>query len=215
MSNSLKLGQAAKSNSVLAPAGNHVSRCFSVIDLGSHTETGKFGTKTNRKIKISWELTDELHTFKEEKGPEPFSLHRMFNFSTNEKATLRLTLEAWRGRPFTAEELESFDLKDLVGVPCMLNVVHAVREDKTYANIQGVSPIPKSLKGTLPAQHNPSVFYTISQGKDAAYEKLPDFLKEQIAKCEEWSKSPESGGNGLAANGSIQDDNPFDSDVPF
>jgi hypothetical protein len=52
----LKLSDAGKSSGVVAPAGNHVARCFSIVDQGTHTETGQFGTKTNRKIRISWEL---------------------------------------------------------------------------------------------------------------------------------------------------------------
>ncbi len=206
----LTLGQAPKSNTTPAPAGNHVARCFSVVDCGTHTETGPFGTKTNRKIKISWELPDELHTFKEERGPEPFSVHKQYNFTTNEKSGLRKDLESWRGKPFTAEELETFDLKNLVGAPCMLNVVHVTKADRTYANIQGISPIPKSLKNTLPAPHNPPVFWTVGDGQDATFSKLPEFMQKYILEAAEFTNKPAN--NGIAADGSIQDE--FDAE-PF
>lgn len=205
MSSSLTLGQAPKSTSTPPPAGNHVARCYSVVDCGTHTETGQFGTKTNRKIKISWELPDELHTFKEERGPEPFSVHKQYNFSINEKSSLRKDLESWRGRAFTPEELESFDLKNLVGAACMLNVVHEIKQDRTYANIHGISPVPKSLKNTLPAPHNAPVFWTVGDGQNAVFSKLPEFMQKYILEAAEFTNRPSN--NGLAADGSIEEEN--------
>lgn len=210
---SLKLGDAPKPKGVLAPAGNHVARCIAVIDLGTHTENTTFGEKTNRKLRFSWELPDETHVFDEKKGAQPFTVHKSYNFFVSEKASLRKDLESWRGRPFTEDEISNFELADVVGATCMLNVVHTTKGDKTYANIASITPLPKSLKGSVPDASNPLVFYTITQGKDHAFESLPPFLKEQIAKCHEWqSKSPSADAK----------DDPFDmggeddgSEIPF
>lgn len=211
MSSSLTLGDAPRSVATPAPAGNHVAICYSVVDLGTHTEEGKFGIKTNRKIRISWELPDELHTFKEEKGPEPFSLHKSYNFTIGEKATLRKDLESWRGKPFTPEELKSFDLKNLLGVACMINVIHEVKQDRTYANIHGITPLPKSLKGTLPEMHNKPAFFTVKDGESETFQALPEFVRKLISECAEWNAKPAS--NGLAADGSIEDEQ--DGSEPF
>lgn len=183
----LTLGDAPKSStSTPAPAGNHPARCYAVVDLGTHTDEGQYGVKVQRKIRLSWELPDELHVFRDENGPEPFAVHQTYTFSTHEKATMRKNLEAWRGRAFTDHELKSFELKSLIGVPCLLNVVHVTKGEKTYANVKGISPVPKGLTVT-PAINKPT-YFEISMGPDsAAYASLPQFLREIIAKCHEWT----------------------------
>lgn len=190
---SLKLSDA-KSQGPIAPAGNHIARCYSVVDLGTHTEDGQYGVKTNRKIRISWELPDEQHTFKEEKGLEPFAVHKTYNFVMGEKATLRKDLEAWRGKAFTPEEMSNFELKNLLGTACMVNVVHAEKANASYANVDGVSAIPKALKEVVKGktQHNTSVYYEVSMGEGKEFEQLPDWMKEMIRKCREWNSKPAS-----------------------
>lgn len=209
---SLTLGDAPRSNIAPAPAGNHLALCYAIIDQGTHTEDGAFGVKTNRKIRISWELVQELHTFREEKGPEPFTLHKNFNFTVSEKAALRISLESWRGRPFTVEELKTFDLKKLLGVFCMLNVVHETKQDRTYANIEAITPVPKLMKDQL-AQfppHNPPVFFTVKDGENAIFQSLPEFLQKYIKECAEWNLKPADSNNGLDASGGVKDEEDSD-----
>lgn len=200
------LGQAPKSQSTPAPEGNHLAICYSVVDAGTHAETGKFGTKTHHKIKVSWELPEETHTFKEERGPEPFSVHRTYNFTTDEKGNLRRDLEAWRGKKFTAEELNSFELFDLVGVPCMVTVVHNNADGKTYANISAIAPVPKAMKGSVPALHNTQVRYDFLMGRNEVFSKLPKFMQDFIGLCHEWNGGDKSGSGAGVASGSIEED---------
>lgn len=186
----LKLSDA-KSQGPVAPAGNHIARCYSVVDLGTHTEEGQYGVKTNRKIRISWELPDELHKFKEDKGEEPFAVHKTYNFVMGEKATLRKDLEAWRGKAFTPQEMDNFELKHLLGAACMVNVTHAEKGSATYANVDGVSSIPKALKKAVDEkkQINPSVYYEVSMGEGKEFAILPEWMQKMIQSCREWNKS--------------------------
>jgi len=215
---SLKLSDA-KSQGAIAPAGNHIARCYSVVDLGTHTEDGAYGVKTNRKIRISWELPDELHQFREEKGEEPFAVHKTYNFTMGEKSTMRKDLEAWRGKPFTAEEMNSFELKNLLGTACMVNVTHAEKKNATYANVDGVTAIPKALKDTVKAktQHNASVYYEVDMGQGKEFEQLPDWMKEMIAKCREWNAVRSLGGepNTDADDIPMGDSTDDDNSCPF
>jgi len=55
---------------------------------------------------------------------KPLSIRKKFTASIHERATLRIFLERWRGRPFTDAEKQKFDTESLVGVPCQLNIVH-------------------------------------------------------------------------------------------
>lgn len=113
-----------------APEGLHPAVCIDVIER-KNVQT-QFGVKD--QIEIRWEI-EEVN---EETG-KPFQVRAWYTASLNEKAKLRLTLEMWRGRKFTAEELRGFDVEKLVGVPCQLQVVHNPSDNGTvYANVQAV-----------------------------------------------------------------------------
>jgi hypothetical protein len=181
-----------------------------VIDCGTHTEVGNFGTKTVRKIKVSWELPESTHVFKEGRGPEPFSVHQSYTFSVHEKSNLRKDLESWRGKKFTPEELDNFELFNLVGKPCLINVVHNNSQGRIYANVSTIAPVPNAMKGNVPALHNPEVRYEFGMGRDATFSKLPQFMQEYISKCAEWNGGDKSGsGSGTVADGLDDDDIPF------
>jgi len=181
----IKLSDAGTGSKTLCPAGTHAARCYQVIDLGTHTTDGQYGTKTHRKIRISWELPDELHTFIAEKGPEPFAMSKTYNFLMGDKATLRKDLESWRGRAFTEDDLDTFTIDKLIGSTCLLNVVHEVKAAGTYANVLGISPLPKAMKATMPEAILPPVYYEVTQGPDETFMALPEWLRKMISACAE------------------------------
>jgi hypothetical protein len=47
-------------------------------------------------------------------------------------------LEVWRGRKFTSEELDEFDLETVLGAQCQIQVAHDQGEDGPYAYPQVV-----------------------------------------------------------------------------
>lgn len=62
-----------------------------------------------------------------------------YTVSLNEKANLRKDLEKWRGRKFSADELNGFDLESVIGAPAMLNIVHNEGDEgQVYANVNGI-----------------------------------------------------------------------------
>jgi hypothetical protein len=75
----------------------------------------------------------------------PFIVQKRYTASLNEKATLRKELESWRGRPFTQEELDAFDLDKLIGANCQLNIQHVTKEGKLYANVVSIVPLGKNM----------------------------------------------------------------------
>lgn len=116
------------------PEGLYHAVCVDVVDLG--LVTTKFGE--SHKIQIRWQ-TDERDS-----KARRYLVRQMYTLSLSEKATLRHTLEAWRGRKFTADELGGFDLEKLLGVNCQVQIVHNLSGDgKTYANVQAVVPMPR------------------------------------------------------------------------
>ena len=131
---------STKSNYVPAPAGAHAAVCVDVVDLGELEVTYSGKTKSQHKIKIVWQIDEERESGK------PYSASKRYSLSLHEKATLRKDLESWRGKPFTDEELQGFDVEVLLNKPCMINVIHAVRDGSTYANITGVMRLPKGMQ---------------------------------------------------------------------
>src|SRR5688572_17810697 len=82
------------------PPGTHPAICYRFIDLGTQTSSfpGNNGQpKQTRKVMISWEITDPELRMEDGK---PFSISSRYTWSMHEKATLRKTLESWRGAPF-------------------------------------------------------------------------------------------------------------------
>lgn len=183
-----------------------MARCYSIIDLGTQTTTGAFGTKEQRKIRVIWELPDEKAVFDEAKGEEPFTIAKEYTLSLYEKANLRHDLESWRGKPFTAEELKGFDISKLIGAPCLLSIIHkTAKSGNEYAAIASVSSLPKGMK--CPDQYNKRVEYSIEDGQNTTFLALPKWLQETIMKAAEWDN-----GNAEPTEPSSYND---DEEIPF
>ena len=121
----------------------------------------------------------------------PFVIGRRYTLSSHEKSTLRKDLESWRGKPFKDSDFGSdgdFDIQNVIGAACFLNVVHNENDGKTYANIEAVAALPK---GTAPPTLvNESVYLSLEPGEFSAdaYERLSDRMKETIAKSPEYQQ---------------------------
>lgn len=188
-------------NFELPPAGAVAARCNRVIDLGSQESTYEGKVSMKRKLLLSWELA-ELRT-----DGSPFTISRRFGLSLHENSALRAFLQAWRGRPFTDEELAGFDLRKLINAPCLLNIAHTSRNGKDYANILSISPLPKGM--TAPELAAPAVLFDVDD-PDAAdtLEGLSDGLQATITASPEW-KARLAALDGAAAGAG------FDNDLAF
>lgn len=182
------------------PAGTHMAICYRVIDLGTQPVDWNGETKHQHKVLVSWELPDE----KMEDG-KPFSIHQRYTFSSHEKSRFRQDLEAWRGAKFTEADLagppNGFHIRKILGVPCLLTVVHNVKQAKTYANISAVSKLMKGM--TAPALTNEKVYFSLekeeysqevfdklSSGLRAAIEKAPEYIHLRQPRGEPVNEAP-------------------------
>ena len=164
------------------PAGTHAAICYRLIDLGTQETMQKGKLKLQRKILVSWELVDE-------KTPEgfPFTVHQRYTFNMSEKAYFRADIESWRGQAFTQEELEAFDIENLLGRACLVSIVHETKNGKTYANVKNVAKVPRTM--TVPAQPfnqpfsfnlaepNWDIFRDLSQSIQATIMKSPEYAE--------------------------------------
>jgi len=171
----------------LIPAGNYVARCYKMIEIGTVSAEFKGVPKLVHKVRIGWELPTELKVFKEENGEQPLVIDKEYTLSLADGAHLRADLKSWRGKDFTPQEAEAFDITKLLGVPCMLNIIHIQgKKDPTkmYQAIGSVSPMPKGFD--CPAQINPTFVLDFENFDQEKFDSLPDFIKDQIKTSEEF-----------------------------
>lgn len=116
-----------------APEGVHDAVCVDVVDLGLVEVTWKGKTNKSHKVRITWELDKEMP-----EGKGRFIAMNRYTFSMDKKSNLRKMLKSWRGRDFTNEEMNGFDLEKIVGVPCQLVISHNEKDGTIYANVESV-----------------------------------------------------------------------------
>ena len=177
-----------------APAAMHIARCIRVVDLG--TTFDEFWGKEKHECWVMWELPNEMHTYtiKQENGTEkeitePFTVSKFYTLSLSEKAHLRNDLESWRGRGFTEEELEGFEMKKILGAPSMVNVIHAPKK----APRKGINVIVKTVTGLpdglqCPPAINDLVYFSLDpeEFNAASLEKLTKGIKQRVMHSNEY-----------------------------
>ncbi len=158
------------------PEGVYIARAFKIIDLGTQTIDYKGEIKFQKKVLISWELLDDEVKMKDGK---PFAATKKYTASLDERGNLRPDLEAWRGKKFTDEELKSFDLKNVLGAYCQIQIVHS--EDGKYANVNSIMSTKLKPTGVNPLvsfdvdEPDMEIFNTFSDKMKAIIELSPEF----------------------------------------
>lgn len=169
----------------LIPAGNYVARCYSMVEMGTITDSYMGEPKTQQKVMITWELPTELKVFNKEKGEQPLVISQEFTLSLNEKANLRKILESWRGKGFSEDEAKAFDISKLIGVPGLLNIIHKPKQNgEMKQTISTITPVPKGM--TVPKQINKTVLLSYDNFDDDVFNSLPDFLKTKMKGSQEY-----------------------------
>lgn len=166
----------------ITPESTYIGRCFKVIDVGTQTTTGMFGTKEQHKVMISWELFGEDENSKPivmEDG-RPYSASQWYTVSLHEKSKLRADLEAWRGKKFTEEELAGFDLANVLNQYCMIQIVHD--DTSKYANVNSIM----AFRGTKPKPVNDTVVFDIDNPDMEVFKAMSENMQKKITSAPEW-----------------------------
>jgi hypothetical protein len=179
-----------------------------VVDLGNQrVQSQMYGDKIKPQVYVAWELPDEQVTWTDRDGNErtgPMRIGKTYTVSLHENANLRADLESWRGRPFTEQELEGFDITKLGGVPCLINVAHKQGGNgKTYANVVAVTPLPKSME--KPTCSDLPLIY--DDEHVSSFELLPEWLQKKIQEQVSEQREPET--RAPAFDRELEDEIPF------
>jgi hypothetical protein len=167
------------------PEGTFVARCYGLVFLGTQETTYKGESKQKEQLMIQWELLDDEGKTKEGK---PFTISKTYTRTLDERGTLYGDLNAWRGKRFTAEELQEFDMVTILGAYAQLQVLHDTNEQsgKTYANVTALMP----YKGAKPAAVNENILFDIDEPDAETFNRLSDYLKRKIQAAPEF-RAPE------------------------
>lgn len=160
--------------------GLHAATCIAVVDLG-HQYSKAYDTWQDRLV-LMFEIHDE--TIEIDGQEKPRVISKEYTKSLNPKATLLKDLESWRGKKFTEKELDGFNVGDVLGKPCQIQVLHVKKETRTYANI---ASIVSWIKGVdAPKSEIPLVLFDIEmENATEKLKELPAWLQKRIMESEE------------------------------
>lgn len=185
--------------------GTYIATCVRVIDLGTQVTTFQGADKLQRKVLIVWEVPEVRVEFDGQEGPA--LIMKRYTASLSDKANLRKDLESWRGKRFTDDELKGFDLKNLLGHACQIQVLHSA--DGQYANIQTIMALPKGM--TKPINENPLINVDLDKFSVGDFQMVSEKLQQTIMQSPEYKAA--TGGPAYSAP-----DNSYDDDrnsIPF
>ncbi len=188
--------------------GTHLSICDAVIDVGlQNTPWGSQQEHVHMRFEVPAERVQFIRDGEE--LDEPMTIWARFNKTLNRKATLRKDLESWRGRKFTEEELQGFELFNVAGKPCLITVVHNQTADRTYANISGIAQVMKGQE--IPAQELDAILF--SPDDTDQYKDVPEWLQKKFDERVEIEEVPDNVID-MPQGEPVADDLPED-DIPF
>lgn len=207
---SLKVSEnGSGSNIPILPEGSYAAVCYMLVDLGLQYNE-RYGN-SSRKVIIGWEIADEYIEVDGEQKPRVFSAR--YTASLNEKAILRRDLAAWRGREFTEAELSEFNLCNIIGAPCLIQIIHKEASNgKIYANLASIMKLPKGMPA--PKKTLEPVVYDIDESPVSDVDKLPEWIAKTVKASESYQQRLREDSGGAA---SVSDfvETEDDGELPF
>lgn len=185
----------AESNIPLIEAGSYGARCFFMAHIGTIEDEYQGKPINANKVRIAWQIPDERLEIERDGKKEnlPRVIGKEYTLSLSDKAILKKDLEAWRGKQFTKEELENFDITNILGVECMLSIVEKESKSKAgkfYNVVSSVSKPPKGMK-VGPIEGDMVLFsHGIEDNGEflEAFKQLPEFVQDQVVTSKEWKE---------------------------
>lgn len=168
-------------------AGSYIARAFKMVDVGTQDTTFMGKPSAPKRQLFMWFelLEDEDGKEYRMSDGQPFSVMQRYTLSMHKQALLRKHLEAWRGVPFSAEEVEAFDVEKVLGKYCRVQIVlEKGNDDKTYVNIASVGKTTKKPKGV-----NDTLSWSLEEPSMNVFESFPEWLQTKINSSAEWDAS--------------------------
>ena len=178
----MKVPESNSKEYAIPDAGVHSARLIWLIDLGTQEPTNP-AYYPARKLKLGFELVDTEAEFDGEK--KPLMVSTEVSFSHNEKSKLHEIVKAWTGIVLSKDK--DFDLSSLLGKEALVTVVHNQSSDgRVYANIAGVSGVPKGFPVKEPKNLLTGLSLADGEFSEKIFASLPEKIREKIQKSPEY-----------------------------
>lgn len=193
-----------------APMGSHIAICNRVVDLGTQEVNFQGQISKKRQILITWELqSDEKMS-----DGRPFTIGKKYTWSMHEKSGLRKDLQSWHGVAFKETDFGpgGFDIRKIVGQPCLLSVIHKEKPDGVRSEINGVMKLPKGAH--VEPIVNPPTFVWLDKDdfSQPDFDRLSEKLKATVSQSPEYHALK----NGASVEaGQLDAGHNPDEDLPF
>jgi len=148
--------------------GLHDAVAYMIAELGTNMhQFQNDDPKKQEKIAIFWEVQDQR-----DDNDNPVTISHTYTRSLGDRASLKIHLEKWRGKPFSPEEIAGFDIEKVLGVTCILDVGRT-------------STDRHKVDGVLTAKGGPKKIATINESRVFV---LDDYIREFTGKSDAQSK---------------------------
>jgi len=166
----------------IVPSGTHVARCYSMIHVGTVEFEWQGELKYSNKIRLTFELPNEMRDFGGEQ--KPMVISKEYTLSLHEKSNLRKDLESWRGEAFIGQP--RFDITNMLEVPCMISVIHkTANSGNQYATISSISKLANGFE--CPEQFNPTFIFNYHDNFNEVWlDEQPQWIQDQIKNTDEY-----------------------------
>jgi hypothetical protein len=94
----------------------------------------------------------------------------------HKKAAIRKQIEGWRGKQFTEDDANVFDVASILGKSCMLTITDNESSGTIYSNITSIGQLPKGaaqVKSELPLRY-------YAPDDVSCFNDLPEWIREKI-----------------------------------
>ena len=184
--------------------GIYHGTCYSIIDLGESDQEYKGVVSKKKRIHLGFEITEAVdpstNIVMTEDG-RPFGAFKTYTASTSELSTLRKHVESWRGKSYTDEEVNSFDITQMIGCTVKIEIGLTKKSDFGEGGNPKIVALREPRDGIKKVEtHNDIVLFDIddycdeftgnSSPKSKAmcdvFESLADWHKSDIEASYQW-----------------------------
>lgn len=171
----MNLDNVKRNEFELAPEGSHVGILYQAIFLGHQNSVYQNKTKVSPVLLLSYELPDAKL-----KSGKPAMISGRFTASLGAQAKLRPILEGSVPKSMLENKDISLGalLDHMIGKPVLLSVQHSTgNNERTYANIASVMPLPAAMNNPDLKPTNPLV---LVKDPDNIPEAVKGLISERI-----------------------------------
>ncbi|MGN0108386.1 MAG: phage replication initiation protein, NGO0469 family [Hominilimicola sp.] len=165
--------------------GLYTGICTKLIDLG--WQYSEKYDKKQHKMMLGWDIAGEkVELATGEKVNR--TMWKEYSTSLGDKSTLRKDLQSWRGKAFTIQELAGFNLYQILGVPCQMQIIHTEKNGNKYANISAIIAMPKGMPKPE-GDYNTTFFNMDCTDTFGEFGSLPTWIQDKIKNSENYESS--------------------------